>query len=167
MNWLKLAEVILDEERSIKFLHERDLFPNTKICSNGHETKIVTNAGIRAGTWFEGSKIPFRTVVMLINCCFHVYTSFGFCKNELKMNHNTTVDWCNYLRKVCQFKEKGYQTKIDGEDATRNTGETRSMMKEAESSWRQKIEIMHLKHCYLTLNFFIVEIGKVKKFFYL
>uniref|UniRef100_A0A0N5C0S4 HTH_48 domain-containing protein n=1 Tax=Strongyloides papillosus TaxID=174720 RepID=A0A0N5C0S4_STREA len=153
MALFKLCDSIPDEERSIKFLQEHDLLPSTKICSNGHGMKMVVgkqirwrcyvkecrkDVGIRVGTWFEGFKLPFRTAILFFYCWSRGLTSIEFCKHELEMNHNTTVDWCNYLREVCLFKEKGHRIKIDGKDVTEDAGETRSMMKEIESEWRRK-----------------------------
>uniref|UniRef100_A0A0N5BLZ0 DDE_Tnp_IS1595 domain-containing protein n=1 Tax=Strongyloides papillosus TaxID=174720 RepID=A0A0N5BLZ0_STREA len=139
MALFQLYELVRDEEMSIKFLQEHELLPKTKECINGHEMKLVMGSpprwrcyvrdcrkdiGIRNGTWFEGSRISFRTAILFIYCWTRELTSVDFCKEDLDMNHNTTVDWNNYLRKVCFFKEESSQTKIGGEGQTVEIDET-------------------------------------------
>uniref|UniRef100_A0A0N5BPD3 DDE_Tnp_IS1595 domain-containing protein n=1 Tax=Strongyloides papillosus TaxID=174720 RepID=A0A0N5BPD3_STREA len=139
MNFLKLSESIPDEESSIKFLQEPELLPSTKEYANGHKMKLVMGkqirwrcyiktcrkeCGIRLGTWFEGSRLPFRTAILFFYSWANERTSMEYCKKGLDMNPRTTVDWCNYLREVCLFMEECCQPKIGGSGYTVEIDET-------------------------------------------
>uniref|UniRef100_A0A0K0F7P3 DDE_Tnp_IS1595 domain-containing protein n=1 Tax=Strongyloides venezuelensis TaxID=75913 RepID=A0A0K0F7P3_STRVS len=139
MALFQLYKLVRDEKMVIKFLQEYKLLPKTKECINGHEMKLVMGStpcwrcyvrdcikdcGIKNETWFEGSRIPFRTAILFIYCWTRELTSVNFCKEDLHMNHNTTIDWNNYLREVCFFKEESSQTKIGGEGQTVEIDET-------------------------------------------
>ena len=56
---------------------------------------------MRVENWLEGSRMPYVTIVRFIYAWSFEYTSVDFCERELQLNHNTTVDWNNYLRCLC------------------------------------------------------------------
>ena len=56
---------------------------------------------LRVGTWLEGSRIPYVTIVRFIYAWAYEYTSGDFCERELQLDPHTTVDWNNYLRCIC------------------------------------------------------------------
>ncbi|XP_046663933.1 uncharacterized protein LOC124356778 isoform X2 [Homalodisca vitripennis] len=59
---------------------------------------------LRSNTWLENSRLGFDKVLLFIYCWSHKLTSVDFCERKLKINHNTIVDWNNYLREVCAAK---------------------------------------------------------------
>uniref|UniRef100_A0A0K0ETC7 DDE_Tnp_IS1595 domain-containing protein n=1 Tax=Strongyloides stercoralis TaxID=6248 RepID=A0A0K0ETC7_STRER len=60
-------------------------------------------------------KLNFVTVVCFINCWSKEMVSVQFCKEELGMNHDTTVDWCSFMREVCvDSLERAESRKIGG-----------------------------------------------------
>ncbi|CAJ0601734.1 unnamed protein product [Cylicocyclus nassatus] len=64
------------------------------------KTTCRQKTNIRTGTWFVNSRISFVTAIRFIYCWAKELTSIEWCKNELVMNHNTAVDWNNYMRDV-------------------------------------------------------------------
>lgn len=117
MNFLTLAKDVGTKKDAIKFLQSRAILHKERHCSNGHSMILSidpdrwrctlkscrSSIGLRKDTWFENSKIPFSTAIMFIYCWTRTYTTISFCEVELHMNHNTTVDWCQYMREVCAF----------------------------------------------------------------
>uniref|UniRef100_A0A913HMB6 DDE_Tnp_1_7 domain-containing protein n=1 Tax=Strongyloides stercoralis TaxID=6248 RepID=A0A913HMB6_STRER len=112
---------------------------NSEVCQDGHEMKLQVGKqnrwrcyvkesrkeiGIRIGTWFEGTKIPFKTAIFFIYCWSYEMVSVDFCKRELEMNHNTVVDWGSYFREVCLFMEKKCQSIIGRKGFTVEVDET-------------------------------------------
>ena len=104
------------EESAINFLQSKSILPTNKICVNGHEMKLNigkqarwiykkstcrSEISMRVENWLEGSRIPYVTIVRFIHAWSFEYTSVDFCERELQLNHNTTVDWNNYLRCIC------------------------------------------------------------------
>uniref|UniRef100_A0A0K0FNC5 DDE_Tnp_IS1595 domain-containing protein n=1 Tax=Strongyloides venezuelensis TaxID=75913 RepID=A0A0K0FNC5_STRVS len=120
MALFQLYELVRDEEMSIKFLQEHELLPKTKECIKGHEMKLGMGDTPR---WRCNIKNCGKKSGLKTGTCREL-TSVDFCKKDLDMNHNTTVDWNNYLRKVCFFKEESSQTKIGGEGNTVEIDET-------------------------------------------
>ncbi|KAL7070040.1 hypothetical protein ACQ4LE_011051 [Meloidogyne hapla] len=104
------------EESAIHFLKSKWILPTNKICVNGHEMKLSigkqvrwrcgkstcrSETALRVGTWLEGSRIPYVTIVRFIYAWSFEYTSGDFCERELQLDPHTTVDWNNYLRCIC------------------------------------------------------------------
>ena len=69
------------EEAAIHFLQLKNIPPTNKICGNGHEMKLSigkqvrwccakstcrSEIQLRVGTWLEGSRIPYVTIVRFI-----------------------------------------------------------------------------------------------------
>ncbi|KAF7623379.1 hypothetical protein Mgra_00010282 [Meloidogyne graminicola] len=69
---------------------------------------------LRVGTWLEGSRIPYVTIVRFIYAWAFEYTSGDFCERELQIDPHTTVDWNNYLRCVCIDHLSNNPTKLIG-----------------------------------------------------
>jgi transposase-like protein len=104
------------EEDAVEFLQTKGILPANRICKKKHEMKLSfgsvtrwrctksgcsTDVGIRSSNWLENSRLAFITIVRFIYCWAKELTSINWCEEELDMNHNTTVDWNNYMREVC------------------------------------------------------------------
>lgn len=103
------------EEGAIGFLQEKGLLPKIRFCIKGHEMKLVaksrmwmcykkecmTRIKIRSGNFFENTRLPFVTCVRFFYAWALDYTSCNYCKQELGMNKNTTVQWMGYMREAC------------------------------------------------------------------
>jgi hypothetical protein len=113
---MKIWDLPAHEEDAIQFLQERQLLPSVKICRNGHEMKLTQGTqnrwrcrkvncqeaiGLRAGSWFSNTKLPFVTIVRFIYCWAEELTSIEWCEKQLELNKNTTVDWNMYMRETC------------------------------------------------------------------
>ena len=116
MNFLRLSEECDTEENAVRFLQQRGIIHANRRCLNGHDmtlcfgTQVRTRCrirgcrqekGMRIGTWLEGSCLDLGKIVLFIYCWCYEMTSIRFCKRELEINHNTIVDFNNYLREVC------------------------------------------------------------------
>lgn len=115
----KIWDLPQSEEGAIRLFQDKGVLPKLKQCINGHEMTLYSfenapfwkcttrpclkKSGLRVGTWLSHSKIPFVTAVRFIYCWVYELTSVKFCERELEINHNTVVDWNNYLREVCVF----------------------------------------------------------------
>ena len=102
------------EEDAAAFLQEKGILPSSRICKKKHEmtlsfgaqsrwrcNKCRTEVGLRVGNWLEGCRLPLVTIVRFIYGWSFEYTSGRWCKRELNINEDATVDWNNYLRKIC------------------------------------------------------------------
>lgn len=129
MNLITLASTISSKEKAVAFLQEKGILHDRRRCAFGHEMSLSvgsdrwrcnkrtcrTEIGIRRGTWLEGSRVDFQKVVLFIYCWSKELTSVEFCNEELSLNHNTTVDWNNYLREVCAWRLIQNSTVIGGD----------------------------------------------------
>ena len=79
---------------------------------------------LRSDTWFEGAKLPFRTILLLIYAWTQQYASIKFCEKELKMSHSSRVDWANFWREVCASHLLQNPKKIGGPNMTVEVDET-------------------------------------------
>ncbi|CEF59371.1 Hypothetical protein SRAE_X000112000 [Strongyloides ratti] len=115
MDFLTLSDELVDEKAAVKFFQSHGIIPEEKECSNRHQMKMHfrkyfrwkcyikecrEECGIRIGTWFQDTRLPFRTAALFIYNWGEERTSVDFYKKELKMAHCTTVDWNNYLREL-------------------------------------------------------------------
>lgn len=119
-NLFKLYELCKSKSRCIQLLQKCKILPSEKQCNNGHEmTLTVTDSRerwrcakntcridiqLRTNTWLEHSRLGYDKVLVFIYCWSHKLTTLEFCERELGMNHNTVIDWNNYLREVCAAK---------------------------------------------------------------
>ena len=116
MKYSELVNVIRTEDDAVFFLQEKGLLHNPRSCGNGHDMVLQLGnrlrwccrkracreyKSIRQGTWFERSRLPFRTIILFIYSWCDQSASVKYCKRELKINHNTYVEWTNCLRGVC------------------------------------------------------------------
>lgn len=117
MNLLTLSGLVNDKASAVQFLQQRGILHNPRMCANNHAMTLSLNdhhdrwrckkrecredVQIRQGTWLQGSKLPFRQIVLFIYCWCKELTSIEFCQNELDIRHNCVVDWNMYLREVC------------------------------------------------------------------
>ncbi|CEF59892.1 Hypothetical protein SRAE_X000163500 [Strongyloides ratti] len=94
MNFLTLSTEIVDEKAAVKFFQSHGIIAEEKECSNGHQMKIqfgkyfrwrcyIKKCGIRIGTWFQDTRLPFRTAALFIYNWEEERTSVDFCKKEL------------------------------------------------------------------------------------
>ena len=113
---MKIWDLPSSEEEAVIFFQNKGLLPKNVKCQNNHDMKLSYSDGvrfrcdlkscrfkksIRKGTWFENSRLSFLTILRFIYCWSKELTSINFCSEQLNMNHNTVVDWNNYLREVC------------------------------------------------------------------
>lgn len=119
-NIFELYELCKSKERCVSLLQNANILPNQKLCDNGHEMSLsVTDkrerwrcsksgcrqdVQLRLNTWLQNSRIGFDKIILFIYCWSHKLTAQEFCERELGINHNTVVDWNNYLREVCAAK---------------------------------------------------------------
>lgn len=133
MNLIELSNNIRNEDDAVRFLQQKGLLHNPRHCRNGHD--MILQLGnrqrwscgkracqqyihIRKGTWFEGSRLPFRSIIMFIYSWIYQYATEKYCEKELKINHGTRVDWANYLREACAAELLGNPIRIGGAGLT-------------------------------------------------
>ncbi|CEF60069.2 Transposase, ISXO2-like domain-containing protein [Strongyloides ratti] len=139
MNFLSLSEKLADEKAAVKFFQSHGIISEEKECSKKHQMKLQfgkqirwrcyikecrEECGIRIGTWFQDTRLSFRTAAFFIYNWGEERTSVDFCKKELQMGYCTTVDWNNYLREVCLFMKGKDQNPIGGKGKTVEVDET-------------------------------------------
>ncbi|KAF1740083.1 hypothetical protein MXB_393 [Myxobolus squamalis] len=56
---------------------------------------------LRVGNWLENSHISYAVIVRFIYAWSHEQTSIKWCKRELGIAKNATIDWKNLIQKVC------------------------------------------------------------------
>lgn len=111
-------ELPADEESAVRFLQEYGILHMERRCSAGHEMRLELTSqkrwrcknkscgvefGLRKGTWLNNSRISCTSVIRFIYGWCEEYTSLSWCKRQLDMSDETTVDWNNYLRQVCAW----------------------------------------------------------------
>ncbi|GIY04449.1 DDE_Tnp_IS1595 domain-containing protein [Caerostris extrusa] len=107
-----------DEGSAIKMLQDYRIIHREGQCSNNHQMKLMFSSKeapkwqcylrscrekerTRTQTWFDGLRLPILTAVRFIYMWCQELNSIDLCEMQLEMNHNTAVDWNNYLREVC------------------------------------------------------------------
>ena len=82
VNLIELSQMIPTKAAAIVFLQQRALLHDQRNCSQGHSMTLSfhpdrwrchrsgcrESVGLRKGTWFEGSRLEFRTVMLFIYC---------------------------------------------------------------------------------------------------
>jgi transposase-like protein len=116
MRLLELAGICHDKSSAIGFLQQKGILPSTKLCSKGHNMNLSLgkedrwrcrlrtcreDKALRKNNWLEGSRLPYRTIILFIYCWSFEMTTIKFCERELEISENTVIDWNNYLREVC------------------------------------------------------------------
>lgn len=114
---MKLFDLPNTEADAIKLLQELGIVQMKRICHQGHAMKLSigkkitwecykstcrgNKVGIRTSNFFENTRLPFVSAVRFFYNWAHEYTSIRFCKHELGMSDETTVDWSMYMREAC------------------------------------------------------------------
>lgn len=127
---MKIFTLPSTEEEAVTFLQDKGILPASRKCKKKHEMALSfgsetrwrcnkstcrSEVGIRAGNWLEDSRLLFVTIVRFIYCWAEELTSVKWCEKQLGMNHNTTIDWNNYMREVCvDYIMKQPKKKIGG-----------------------------------------------------
>lgn len=140
MNLLQLSAIVHDKASSVSFLQQRGILHRNRLCVNGHNMHLSLSDSqdrwrcklqgcrmdyaLRSGTWLQGSKLPYREIILFIYCWSHEMTSIKFCERELLLNHNTIVDYNNYLREICAFTLLNNPVVIGGHNQTVEIDET-------------------------------------------
>ena len=117
MNLLQLSATVHDKASAVRFLQLRGLLHDTRQCDNGHEMALSLTdkedrwqcqrngcnqqKQLKSATWFHGSHLDYRDVLLFIYCWSHELTSIKFCERELGIGHTTVVDYNNFLREIC------------------------------------------------------------------
>jgi len=133
MNFIQLVRKIDSEAAAVKFLQEKCVLPNKRVCVNGHDMKwnekglrwrcrvkgCDKEVGVRVGNWLQGSRLPLDKIVHFIYCWSYKLSSVKFCERELLMAHGAVVDFNSYCREVCAWKmEQISDAMIGGEGLT-------------------------------------------------
>ena len=129
---MKIFDLPSTEEDAIAFLQEKGVLPTERFCKKGHPMKLSIGSrvdwrcnksgcrnkiGIRVGTWFVDTRLPFVTAVRFFYCWAQELTSIKWCNEQMDMADKTTIDWNNYMREAAAaslFSRRGNQ-KIGGE----------------------------------------------------
>lgn len=116
VNLLELGAIVHNKETAILFFQQHGIIHQNRMCSNNHAMTLSVGdrdrwrchirgcreqIGIRQGTWLQGSKLPFRKIILFIYCWAREYSSISFCEKELEIDDNTVIDYNMYLREVC------------------------------------------------------------------
>lgn len=117
MNFLGLSNLVHDKASSVLFLQQRGLLHQARRCQNGHNMILRlrdngdrwrcrirgcrSEVGLRRDTWFEGSRVQFRKIILFIYSWSREYSSGIFMQHEIGFNKNTTVDFNMYMREIC------------------------------------------------------------------
>lgn len=120
MNLLQLSAIIPDKEACVAFLQNRGVIHQVRLCDNGHNMKLFltdkedrwrcnlascrSQKSLRSGTWLQGSKLPYRTIILFTYCWAFELSSIKFCERELEMHHTTVIDYNSYLREICAWR---------------------------------------------------------------
>ena len=110
---MKIWDLPTVEQDAIEFLQNRDLH-KTRNCRNGHEMKLYhktrpvweckpcrQQVGLRGGTWFTNTRLPFVTIVRFIYSWAKELTSIKLCEEQLGISNKTAIDWNMYFRETC------------------------------------------------------------------
>ncbi|KAL7635439.1 UNVERIFIED_CONTAM: hypothetical protein RMT77_014508 [Armadillidium vulgare] len=136
-----LREHLKSEIAACHFLQEKNIFPKSKKCKNNHDMKLNPKGSnkivwrcskkicryeisVRKDTWFEGTKLELRTIILFIYCWCKEETSAMFCKKQFNIHKSTTVDYNNFLREVCAYSIINDCQSIGGENMIVEVDET-------------------------------------------
>nr|XP_027203037.1 uncharacterized protein LOC113796938 [Dermatophagoides pteronyssinus] len=125
---MKIWDLPRTEEEAVSFFQEKGILAKNSICDQNHQMKLSfcdgvrwrcnscrTKKSIRKGTWFESSRLSFLSALRFIYGWSQEMTSVKWCEKQLNMNHNTVVNWNNYMREVCvKVLAQRNQNKIGG-----------------------------------------------------
>ncbi|KFD49058.1 hypothetical protein M513_10106 [Trichuris suis] len=115
-SFCELSTRFNDENTDIRFLQEKRILHQHRLCTRGHAMKLTvegngkaprwrcrkaqcrTEVSLRTGTWFEGQKLDFRIAILLIYFWSNDYCSTKFCSKELGSTAVTSADANNCYR---------------------------------------------------------------------
>ncbi|KFD63846.1 hypothetical protein M514_23994, partial [Trichuris suis] len=139
----ELCTRLSDEDTAIRFLQEKGILHQQRLCTRGHAMKLTverngkaprwrrcrkaeckTEVSLRTGTWFEGLKLDFRTAVLFIYSWSNDYCSTKFCSKELGLSTNCSVSWKRLLREVAAESLLSNPLVIGGPNCTVDVDET-------------------------------------------
>ena len=116
MNLLRLSASCHDERSYVLFLQQRHILPANRLCPNGHPMTLTlgdkdrwrcfirhccAEKGLRTDNWMQGSRLPFRNVILFIYCWAHALTSVEFVEREIEVEQSAIIDWNHNLREIC------------------------------------------------------------------
>lgn len=122
-NWLitSLHDKLSTLDITVKWLACRRLLKNSFRCLQCHEDCTIINdqqradgkkwrccqchgtKSIRDGSFFSGSKLSLKKIVMLIYCWTHDFPqNISAIECEISEGH-TLIDWFNFCREECQI----------------------------------------------------------------
>jgi hypothetical protein len=120
MNFVDLSALVHDKQSSVAFLQHHGILHSARRCGNNHvmilslsdrqdrwrcsHSTCRLDIPIRQGTWLQGSRLPYRQIILFLYYWSQELTSISFCQLELGMSETATVQWSNYLREVCANK---------------------------------------------------------------
>ena len=132
MNFLQLSHTVNDKAAAVRFLQQRGILHNPRICANcirpmtlnlrptkGDRWRCSVRGcrreiGLRKNTWLEYSNLPYRTIVLFLYGWSKEMTSVLFCEHELGIRKTTVIDWNNFLREVCAAELLAHPVVIGG-----------------------------------------------------
>lgn len=134
MNFLQVSETVRDKAGAVRFLQQRGLLHQQRMCNNGHHMTLSLSdredrwrcrrracneqKQLKADTWFHGSHLSYRDATLFIYCWSQELTSIKFCERELNISPATVVDYNNYLREVCAHHLLTNPRRIGGPNTT-------------------------------------------------
>ncbi|KFD59948.1 hypothetical protein M514_27867, partial [Trichuris suis] len=131
-----------DEDTAIRFLQEKGILHQQRLCTRGHAMKLTVEGNgkaprwrcrkaqcrievsLRTGTWFHGQMLDFRTAILLIYSWSNDYCSTKFCSKELGLSANCSVSWKRLLREVATESLLSNPLVIGGPNRTVEVDET-------------------------------------------
>ena len=81
-------------------------------------------ASLNNDTWLECVHLRYGTIAQFLYCWAQGYTTVRFCKQELNLSKNTTVNWNNMIREVCAGFLLQHPIQVGGEGKTVEIDET-------------------------------------------
>ena len=115
----KLVFITKSKWDTIGLLQEAEIILLHVKCENGHQMLLALapegsrrdrwrckfrgcrkDIRTRTKTWLEGSKLGLGKMLLFIYAWSQDLATISYCKNEITMNHNTAIDYNNYLREV-------------------------------------------------------------------
>lgn len=104
-DWLKHQNLLLDFSSSScvcggNFVKYKDLAYSDGFCWRCSNRTCRKKFSVRAGSWFEDSKLSVSTILKLTYFWCNGYTN-KLAAREAEVSENTVVDWFNYCREVC------------------------------------------------------------------
>ncbi|KAF1740110.1 hypothetical protein MXB_313 [Myxobolus squamalis] len=97
-------DLSVDEKNAELFLQKYGIFQNVRVCNKDHKMTISFGQEFR---WkcdqcsYRNSCVSYVAVVRFIYAWSHEQTSIKWCKRELGITKNVTIDCKNFMQHVC------------------------------------------------------------------